>query len=75
VARPVGGQALLREAVDRLGLTARGLDRLLRVARTIADLAGREEVRTADVSEALQFRSEPSRDLDSAPLQGFGSRA
>jgi magnesium chelatase family protein len=50
------GEALLEHAVDRLGLTARGLDRLLRVARTLADLAGREEVATRDLSEALHFR-------------------
>jgi magnesium chelatase family protein len=57
VARPTAdGEALLEHAVDRLGLTARGLDRLLRVARTLADLAGREEVATRDLSEALHFR-------------------
>jgi magnesium chelatase family protein len=44
--------------VDQLGLTARGLDRLLRVARTLADLAGREEVTTRDLAEALHFRPE-----------------
>jgi magnesium chelatase family protein len=59
VARPAGeGEALLRHAVDQLGLTARGLDRLLRVARTLADLAGREEVTTRDLAEALHFRTE-----------------
>jgi magnesium chelatase family protein len=51
------GERLLRRAVDRNGLTARGFDRLLRVARTIADLAGREEVTASDLAEALQFRS------------------
>ena len=46
VARPdAAGERLLRRAVDRAGLTARGLDRLLRVARTLADLAGREASR------------------------------
>lgn len=49
-------QRLLRRAVDRAGLTARGFDRLLRVSRTIADLAGHEEVEPADLAEALQFR-------------------
>jgi magnesium chelatase family protein len=53
---PGEGQALLAEAVDRLGLTARGLDRLLRLARTLADLAGRDRVATRDLAEALHFR-------------------
>ncbi len=44
-------------AADRLGLTARGFDRCLRVARTIADLAGRERVKVADLAEAVQYRS------------------
>jgi len=50
------GVRLLRHAVDRLGLSARGLDRLLRVARTIADLADSDEVRTQDLAEALGYR-------------------
>jgi magnesium chelatase family protein len=53
------GERLLRRAMDRGGLTARGYDRLLRVARTIADLADREEVRAGDLAEALQFRRSP----------------
>ncbi len=42
---------------ERLGFTARGFDRCLRVARTIADLAGREKVGVADLAEAVQYRS------------------
>jgi magnesium chelatase family protein len=57
---PEDGRRLLRSAVDRLGLTARGLDRLLRLARTVADLADRDAVTTADVAEALHFRREGS---------------
>jgi magnesium chelatase family protein len=42
--------------VDRLGLSARGLDRLLRVARTISDLVDSDELLTSAVAEALNFR-------------------
>ncbi len=53
---PPSARALLRLAVERLGLTARGYDRVLRVARTIADLDGHEQVPEAAVAEALQYR-------------------
>jgi magnesium chelatase family protein len=42
--------------MDRLGLTGRGHDRLLRVARTLADLEGAEMLAGRHVAEALQFR-------------------
>jgi magnesium chelatase family protein len=58
-ARPDGrGRALLQEAVDRFGLSGRAHDRVLRVARTLADLQGRASVETQDLAEALQFRGE-----------------
>ena len=47
---------LLRRAVEQLGLSARGYDRVLKVARTVADLAGDEGVTSEHVAEALQFR-------------------
>jgi len=50
------GQALLERAVDRLGLSARAYHRVLRVARTIADLDGSSAVGGAHVAEALRYR-------------------
>lgn len=47
---------LMEAAVDRLGLSARAVDRVLKVARTIADLDGSEEIRVVHVSEAIQYR-------------------
>ena len=50
------GQTLLNQAVSRLGLSARAYHRLLRVARTIADLAGAPQISAAHIAEAIQFR-------------------
>lgn len=50
------GRALLVQAAERFGLTARGYHRVLRVARTIADLDGAAEVRRPHVAEALSYR-------------------
>lgn len=49
-------ERLLLDAVNQLGLSARAFDRILRVARTIADLAGRDALADSDLFEAIQFR-------------------
>lgn len=52
-----GGEALLRTAITRLGLSARAYHRVLKIARTIADLDGTGDISTAHISEAIQYRS------------------
>ena len=51
------GDRLMKGAFDRLGLTGRSHDRILRMARTIADLEGAEDISAAHLAEAIQYRS------------------
>ena len=55
-ARDAACDALLRSSIDRLRLSVRGLTRVLKVARTVADLAGEADIATVHLAEALQFR-------------------
>ena len=55
-------EQLMHDAFDRMGLTARSYDRILRVARTIADLEGEEDIGAMHIAEAIQYRTYDFRD-------------
>ncbi len=53
---PSGASNVLETAMNRLGFSARSLDKILRVARTIADLEGSAEIKKQHIMEAVQYR-------------------
>jgi len=54
---PDEAQALLKHAIDSMGMSARAYNRIFKISRTIADLAGSDEIKTAHIAEAIHYRT------------------
>ncbi|MFH1539380.1 MAG: magnesium chelatase, partial [bacterium] len=54
---PPSAEIFLKEAIKKFSFTARAYDRVRKLARTIADLAGHDDIRDEDVAEAIQLRT------------------
>lgn len=53
---PSAGDQLIKTAMEKLGLSARAYDRILKVARTVADLDASDEIKIDHLTEAIQYR-------------------
>lgn len=54
---PTVPNSYLEHAMEKMGVSARALERILKVARSLADLSGAQEIRPNDILEAIQYRS------------------